>query len=81
MEEKKINKYLDIKKNFFQQIKTKLINDWNKPLLLLFMLPIVTTSIISLTMPQWLYWAISIVSTLSINFFIFSYLSKGAIIN
>lgn len=76
MEEKKINKYLDIKKNFFQQIKTKLINDWNKPLLLLFMLPIVTTSIISLTMPQWLYWAISIVSTLSINFFIFSYLSS-----
>lgn len=76
MEEKKFNKYLDIKKNFFQQIKTKLINDWNKPLLLLFMLPIVTTSIISLTMPQWLYWAISIVSTLSINFFIFSYLSS-----
>ena len=76
MEEKKINKYLDIKKNFFQQIKTKLINDWNKPLLLLFMLPIVTTSIISLTMPQWLYWAISIVSTLSINFFIFSCLSS-----
>lgn len=76
MEEKKINKNLDIKKNFFQQIKTKLINDWNKPLLLLFMLPIVTTSIISLTMPQWLYWAISIVSTLSINFFIFSYLSS-----
>lgn len=76
MEEKKINKYLDIKKNFFQQIKTKLINDWNKPLLLLFMLPIVTTSIISLTMPPWLYWAISIVSTLSINFFIFSYLSS-----
>lgn len=97
MEEKKINNFLNITKNFFQQIKTKLINDWNKPLLLLFMfpiaflilisiitipsiiflpLPIATTSIISVTIPPWLYWTISIISTLSINFFIFWYLSS-----
>lgn len=94
MEKKKIKNFIDIT---FQQIKTKLINDWNKPLLLLFMLPIAfliliniitiphtiflplpiaTTSIISVTIPTWLYWTISIVSTLSINYFIFWYLSS-----
>lgn len=94
MEKKKIKNFIDLT---FQQIKTKLINDWNKPLLLLFMfpiafliliniitiphtiflpLPIATTSIISVTIPTWLYWTISIVSTLSINYFIFWYLSS-----
>lgn len=94
MEKKKIKNFIDIT---FQQIKTKLINDWNKPLLLLFMfpiafliliniitiphtiflpLPIATTSIISVTIPTWLYWTISIISTLSINYFIFWYLSS-----
>lgn len=94
MEKKKIKNFIDIT---FRQIKTKLINDWNKPLLLLFMfpiafliliniitiphtiflpLPIATTSIISVTIPTWLYWTISIVSTLSINYFIFWYLSS-----
>jgi membrane protein len=48
VKDKKKNNSLDKIKVFFQRIKTRLIDDWNKPFLLLFALPIVALALTSI---------------------------------